>query len=298
MSEVAHLSQAAQAALMLPDDQRIARISGARWIGYTRAQELLTKLDDLLAYPCQPRMPNLLLYGATGNGKTMIISRFISRHPAQDNPEGEAAVVPVLAVQAPPLPSESRLYDTILEAVYAPYRPRDHVSKKQFQILRILRGIKTRMLVIDEIHHVLVGSTAQQRVVMNAVKYLSNELQIPLVGVGTLEAIRAIQADPQLASRFHRAELPLWRMGQEYRKLLASFERMLPLKRPSQLAREPLATTLLAMTEGTIGELSTLLKTAAIYAMRTGAERIDASVLAGLEWEPPSARHTPSRGHT
>jgi hypothetical protein len=132
---------------------------------------------------------------------------------------------------------------------------------------------------------------------MNAVKYLSNALQIPLVGVGTLEAVRAIQADPHLASRFSRAELPLWRMGREYRKLLASFERMLPLQRPSHLAREPLATTLLAMTEGTIGELATLLKRAAIDAIRPGAARIAASVLAGLEWEPPSARHAPSLGH-
>jgi len=297
MSEVGHLSQAAQAALMLPDDQRIARISGARWIGYTRAQEILTKLSDLLTYPRQPRMPNLLLYGATGNGKTMIINRFIMRHPAHDNPGGDAVVVPVLAVQAPPLPSESRLYDAILEAVCAPYKAREHVSTKQFQVLRILRGVQTRMLIIDEVHHVLVGSTTQQRVVMNAVKYLSNELQIPLVGIGTLEAVRAIQADPQLASRFYRAEVPLWRMGREYRKLLASFERMLPLKHSSHLAREPLATKLLAMTEGTIGELATLLKSAAIYAVRTGAERIDAAVLAGLEWEPPSARHTPSLGH-
>src|SRR5207245_10460763 len=38
MTEVDHLSQAAQAALRLPDHQRIERISGARWIGYTRAQ--------------------------------------------------------------------------------------------------------------------------------------------------------------------------------------------------------------------------------------------------------------------
>jgi hypothetical protein len=66
---------------------------------------------------------------------------------------------------------------------------------------------------------------------------------------------------------------------------------------PSVGPREPIATKLLAMTEGTIGELSTLLKSAAIYAVRTGAERIDASVLAGLEWEPPSARHAPSLGH-
>jgi transposase len=109
--------------------------------------------------------------------------------------------------------------------------------------------------------------------------------------VGTREAIRAIQADPQLASRFHRVELTTWRMDREYRKLLASFERMLPLKQPSQLHKEPLATQLLAMTEGTIGELSTLLKAAAISAVRSGIEHIDAEVLAAVDWEPPSVRH-------
>src|SRR3989442_1916317 len=116
MTQVDHLSQAAQKALRLPDDQRIERISGARWIGYTRAQDILTKLDDLLAYPHQPQMPNLLLYGATGNGKTMIINRFIRRHPTSGNPGGDAGVVPVLADQAPPVPRESRLYDANLEA--------------------------------------------------------------------------------------------------------------------------------------------------------------------------------------
>lgn len=296
MTEVDHLNEQARAALALTDAQRIERISRARWIGYTRAQILLSKLEDLLHYPRQPRMPNLLLYGATGNGKTMLINRLVKRHPAEDNPDGESVSVPVLALQAPPLPSESRLYDAILEAVYAPYKPRDQVSKKQFQVLQILRGVKTRLLVIDEIHHVLVGPVNQQRIVMNTLKYLSNELQIPLVGVGTREAVRAIQADPQLASRFHRAELPLWHMDQEYRKLLVSFERMLPLKRASQLYQDPLATQLLMMTEGTIGELSMLLKLAAITAVRTGTEQIDHALLKRLEWEPPSVRHTPHLG--
>jgi hypothetical protein len=297
MPEGAHLPEQGRAALALPDDQRIARISGARWIGYTRAHALLTKLEDLLAYPRQPRMPNVLLYGATGNGKTMIINRFVTRHPVQDPPDGDARHVPILAVQAPPFPSESRLYDAMLDALGAPYHARDPVSTKQFQVLRILQTVQTRMVILDEIHHVLVGSPNQQRIVMNTLKYLSNALQLPLVGVGTYEALRALHSEPQLASRFHRAELPLWGMGHEYRKLLASFEQMLPLKYPSQLAQEPLATRLLAMTEGTIGELAALLQSAAIYAVRTGVERIDASVLAALEWTPLSTRHPLSLGH-
>ena len=291
MTEGGHLSEHTRGALSLPDEQRIERIRRARWIGYTRAQAILTTLEDLLGYPRQPRMPNLLLYGETGNGKTFIVNRFAQRHPPDDNPEGDAAIVPVLVIQAPPLPSESRLYDAMLERLGAPYKSRDPVAKKQFQVLRLLRAVNTRMVIIDELHHALVGPANQQRIVMNALKYLSNELQLSLVGVGTREAIRAIQADPQLASRFHRVELATWHMDQEYRKLLASFERMLPLRKPSRLHKEPLATQLLAMTEGTIGELSILLKAAAISAVRSGIERIDAKVLAMVEWQPPSMRH-------
>jgi hypothetical protein len=48
---------------------------------------------------------------------------------------------------------------------------------------------------------------------------------VPLVGIGTAEAIRAVQADPQLANRFNPEILPKWKLDQEYLRLLASFEK-------------------------------------------------------------------------
>jgi hypothetical protein len=49
-------------------------------------------------------MPSLLVVGDTNAGKTMIANRFVQLHPACDNPGGDAAVVPVLLVQAPLAP--------------------------------------------------------------------------------------------------------------------------------------------------------------------------------------------------
>ena len=40
----------------------------------------------------------------------------------------------------------------------------------------------------------------QQRRLPNLLRWLGNELQIPLVAVGTAEALRAIQSDDQLAN--------------------------------------------------------------------------------------------------
>jgi hypothetical protein len=285
-----HLNEAAKAALESEDSERIDRVRSARWIGYTRAKRVLAKLDSLLTHPKQHRMPNLLLVGDTNNGKTVLVNRFEKLHPARDNPEGDGISVPVLYVQAPPTPDEGRFYNTILEKIFAPYKPNDRVDKKQFQTIRILSNIGTRMLIVDEIQHVLAGNLNKQRNFLNTVKYLGNELQIPIVGVGTEDAFNAIQTDPQLSNRFDPAILPRWEMGNEYLKLLASFERMLPLKKPSNLIEKGLSIKLLSMSEGVIGEISAVLSKAAVKAIETGGEHIGPKVLDSIDWTRPSER--------
>lgn len=290
MVKARHLHAAARGVLDLPAAERIEHLRRPRWIGYPRAKHLLDKLDDLLTHPKTHRMPNLLIIGDTNAGKTMLANRFVQLHPADDNPNGDAAIVEVLAIQAPPGPDEGRFYNAILEALFAPYNPRERVAQKQVQVLRILKGVGLRMLIIDEVHNVLTGPVNKQRQFLNVLKYLGNDLQIPLVGLGTKEALRAIQADPQLANRFEPAALPPWQLNQEFQMLLASFEQVLPLRKASRLADEQMARKLLTLSEGSLGELSVLLTSAAVYAVQSGTERIDEKVLTAIDWTLPSER--------
>lgn len=285
-----HLNEAARAKLALSDEERIRRIKTSRWIGYTRAHEVLDFMEDLLDHPPKHRMPNLLLVGDTNNGKTAIVQRFRELHPPQDNPDGDGIVLPVLIVHAPDEPSEDRFYNAILEAVFAPYKVKDKIDRKMYQVYQILRQVHLRMLVIDEIHDIVGGSSERHKKFLKAIKRLGNELRIPLVGVGTHEAFNAVNADPQLANRFHPMILPKWKAGTEYLKLLASFESMIPLRHPSGLIQRPLATKLLALSEGSIGELASLLERAAVRAIRTGRERIDEDALDNIGWVAPSER--------
>lgn len=285
-----HLNEAAKAALSLSDAERIDRARSARWIGYTRAKQVLAKLEVLLTHPKQHRMPNMLLVGDTNNGKTLLVNRFEKLHPEREHPDGDRLCLPVLNIQAPPTPDEARFYNTILEKLGAPYRSADRIDKKQFQSIRILSKIETKVLIIDELQHVLAGSDQKRRNFLNTIKYLGNELQIPIVGVGTKDAFNAIQTDPQLSNRFEPAILPRWEMGSEYLKLLASFERMMPLKKPSGLIENALALKVLSMSEGTIGEISSLLGRAAVKAIETGGERISSKLLDSLDWTRPSER--------
>src|SRR5439155_17694832 len=138
---VSHLTEQAHAALALSVDERIEHIRRPRWIGYTRAKQILDQLEDVLTYPKTHRMPGLLVVGDTNAGKTMLANRFVQQHPAADQRESEAAVVPILAIQAPPGPDEGRFYDSILEVLYARYHRREHVARKQWQVVRLLQRL-------------------------------------------------------------------------------------------------------------------------------------------------------------
>ena len=50
----------------------------------------------------------------------MIANRFQRLHTAADNANGKRETAPVLLIQAPPTPDESRFYGAILEALKSP----------------------------------------------------------------------------------------------------------------------------------------------------------------------------------
>lgn len=285
-----HLTVKTAEQLTLSDAERIRYILGEKWIGYPRAQAILDKLEDLLEYPDQPRMPNMLIVGETNNGKTMLIEHFHQRHLAYERPDRSGVDVPVLYIQAPPGPDERGLYNAIMNRLWESTRASESTDRARDRVVAILKKVQVRMIVIDEIHDLLAGPLLKQRRFLNVLKYLGNELRVPIVGVGIKDAARAVQVDPQLANRFLPEVLPHWELNADFARLMASFESLLPLKNPSALADKELASRILAMTGGTIGEMSRLLNEAAIYAIKKKTERIDAEGLAKCGYNSPSER--------
>lgn len=286
--DLGHLQPSAQGIARLPNAERVQRIRGDRWIGYSRAVEALARLEALYQWPTKQRMPNLLLVGPTNNGKSMIIEKFRRQHPPSSGVDEEQ--IPVLAVQMPSDPSVPRFYAGLLSAVGAPLRPRQRVGELEGLALNLLRRVGVRMLVIDELHNVLAGRDAARREFLNLLRFLGNELRIPLVGVGTREAYLAIRSDDQLENRFEPLTLPLWAEGTQVLSLLASFASSFPLRRPSPIATADMARYLLARSEGTIGELTRLLTEAAVAAVDSGEEAINQRALALATYTGPSER--------
>lgn len=289
MTTYMHLHSSVADYIELDANARIQWLKRPRWIGYPRAQEVMGKLEDLLRHPREARMPNMLLIGGTNNGKTRLIRNFAQRHRAEENPGGEHIIAPVLYTQAPPAPSEAGFYSEILNTLFEKV-PTSSTDAKRGRVIQVLRGIQLKVLIVDELHNILAGASVKQQQFLNMIKYLGNELQISIVGCGTGDLLRAVSIDPQIQNRFIPELLPKWQMNKEFRQLLMSFERILPLRKPSELHEPQLAGKILAMCEGTIGELSTLLNMAATYAIQRRYEQINADVLNACGYVPPSDR--------
>jgi len=249
-------------------------------------------MEDLLTFPKRTRMPNLLIVGPTNNGKTMIVEKFRRAHPPDEASETEDGVasIPVLKVQMPDGPDERRFFGGILQALGFPHVPSESISRRQDSAMRMLRATGVNLLIIDEVHNLLAGAQVQQRRMLNLLRWLGNELQIPLVAVGTAEALHAIQSDDQLANRFEPVGLPPWREGEEYRQLLSTLEAVLPLRRASHLAKPAIAQKILTAAEGILGEVVTIVTRAAVRAITTGSESISATVIDESGFIPPSQR--------
>jgi hypothetical protein len=190
-----HLLPLHQTIAAQQNHERIEWIRHDRWINHTKAEQVLARLSDLLSYPPRSRMPSLLIFGDPGMGKTKIIEKFLREHPSVYDDKTGMTRSPVAATQMPPIPSEREFYEGLIVSLGSimPYGvPVNHL-RHRFRVLA--RQMDVRMLIIDEINTMLAGTFREQRVFLNSIRLLANDLKLPLVCVGTQEAKQALMTD-------------------------------------------------------------------------------------------------------
>lgn len=277
--DLSHLSPRTAQVALLDTTSRIEYITSKRWVTYPRGEAILERMEDILRHPKTTRMPGMLLVGRSNNGKSALLEQFERMHPAQDHPEAAAIFAPVIRIDAPPSPSESSVYDLIMEAVASMPRPHYSVSEKRNHILGLLPKMGVKMLIVDEINSILSGSLPKQREFLNSLKFLSNMLKISIVAAGTQEALQAVRTDEQIYNRLKAEPLVVWKYDMDFRQLLADLETLLPLRQPSGLSGSALAKMIHARIDGTIGDTSEFLNAAAKWAVKNGKELIDIDAL-------------------
>jgi len=245
-------------------------------------------------------MPNLLILSPTNNGKTMLIKRFMLCYPPKYKPKvgwldymddhNYYEGLPVLYVQMPSNPDLKRFYGLILHTLGVPISTSVRAMVLESTVLKLLTALKTKMLIIDELHNVLSGRVDSQREFLNLLRFLGNQLEIPIIAIGTKEAYLVIRSDDQLENRFEPYILPEWKYDQEYLSLLATYNKILPLKYSFDLTKASIAKKIFGMSDGKIGEICMIIKRAAIWGIRFVGETINEHVLEQIEYKSPTER--------
>jgi hypothetical protein len=139
-----------------PSGKRIKELAISPIIGYPLAKKAMERLEDLLVHPPTHRMPNLLLVGNTNNGKTIIADVSCSNTPPIRCPE-DFVRVPVVMVQH--LPCRTRNGCTRHSRPARRSTQDQRQNRSQATPGDAIAGDRpARMLIIDEIHHVLAAA--------------------------------------------------------------------------------------------------------------------------------------------
>lgn len=281
---VDHLDPEVLPVLQMSLEERIKYVCSDSWIEYTHAERVLDALEDIFNYPRSIRMPNALIVGEPGNGKSTLAEEFKKRHPATHDAMGDP-IVPVIIVHMPSKPSESEFYSQILYALDIAHRATDKPMSKLNQLTKLIFDLRTRVILIDEFHDLQHCSAREQRLFLAVLKKLTNLLKISIVGIGIRTSITVMHTDRQFSSRFQTLALPRWELNKDFRRLVASLERQLPLALPSNLDQRETTIKLFSLSEGTIGGLVKALEEATKYALRNKEERITLETLNRMKFQ-------------
>src|SRR5271170_7884998 len=235
----------------------LTAIERDRWIGYPAGDAGLIRLSELFSMRARVRMPCLLIYGVSGAGKSMLLEKFKRDHtPKRPVRQGQR---PIIVTQMPPVPVVRSLYGEILRTLGGNVRPTARFYELEHAAISLLTHANPRMLIIDEIQHLLSCSAREQRAALNMIKFLSNDRRMTIVAAGTHEALHVMRFDPQIASRFEQMELPVWTESEELRRFVAGYLAMLPIRKNSAAIDQRFIEYVLALTDGVTG-LRTLAK--------------------------------------
>lgn len=300
VSAYPHLDTATAAMLSRPPAERLAWFQTEWWIDYPLATEILETLEALRAKPRRQRMAGHVIAAESNNGKSMIAKRFADSHPPKfiDDELGPRTQISVIFLELMPEPSQAAILDELLEAVGAPYRPKDSPQEKRRVLIEALRDADLRVLVIDELQRLLGAKQDQRRVILDLLRYIANQVPVPLAVFSTPRGSGALAMSDETINRLRPMPLPRWKLDPDFQRLLASFELRMPLTKPSNLKGREMATLIHELTEGLIGEVYGLLEMALQSALGKQADSITLELLRSLSWVKPAERKREAKAQT
>lgn len=274
-SAVSRLHPIADRVLEGSDRERAGMIIADRTIRYPALEQVVAQAEWMIHEPRQTRARGLVACTARANGKTSLAKLIHERYSDYDRPD----VPCVLRISMAGVRDARSVYGRIMENLGSPARISHRLSDRELLVQRLLRDVDCRLLILDEVQDILLGSEREQQRALEGIKLLMNELCLPILAFGTEKAAQGFNSDAHLAARFEQYTLPAWQSDSTLANFLATYERFLPLRKPSNLASADKLAVLAKIGGGVLGNIVTRVQNAALAAIADGSECITKELL-------------------
>lgn len=277
-----------------PAEERIL----ARWesifIDLEVLEPVFSALKLMASQPDKERQNNLLISGESAVGKSKTLQHYVNdvmREAQATQPllSTEYANIPAFRIRVP-VTDQASFYVRILEALGRKDRRERPLHRLSHDAVEMMRRCNVRLPIFDEFH----SSDPEEvgiRTFAAALKDVGATIQRPIVLAGTEKAVRIVEKDPELKTRFTLIEMHRFDSANDaFQGMLYNFETRIPLRKASNLADEPLCSAIFELTRGLIGDVSTLLSSAAMKAIETEEEQITLEILQGLDFAKSQER--------
>jgi hypothetical protein len=173
-----------------------------------------------------------------------------------------------------------------LEALQAPIITNHRSVDKAAVIRRMLAAHRTRVVIFDEIQHLCYSRRRDRLVVLDTIKAVSTVYQVNVICAGTNGVEREFLAAPQLERRFEIATFTRWKADTAFKRFLGAYERVRPLRLPSQLTEPQMMRAILEETGGITHRVVQRLNAAAMVAVHERVERITPDLICVQRTDP------------
>ena len=287
MNYHSHLNPKASAYLDKGVGERAAFIKLDRLYVHPILAAIQNHVRALVTQPRTSRASGVLVHGAPGAGKTQVGLAAQRTFPAVRNGDG-VMTQPVVMISLSEARDARMIYTRLLTALGTPQPDKVIKSRDREQLaLKLLLHSETRLLVVDETQDVLFTTDYQRQATLNTIKYVMNEIGLPILALGTDEAAKAFTGNQHMAARFKPYQLPIWSNDATARHLLGTIEKWLPLRLPSGLSSAQMTQTIIKASSGSMSEIIRITKDAAIFSILDGSEKITAALVEKAVAEVP-----------
>ena len=265
----------AERLLEATDRDRAAFVIQDLTIRYPALEQVVAEAEWMIHEPRQTRARGLIVCASKDNGKTSLAKLIHDRF----NDYHHVDLPCVLRISMSGVRDARSVYGRIMEELGSPARISHRLSDRELLVQRLLRDVDCRLLILDEVQDILLGSEREQQRALEGIKLLMNELKLPILAFGAEKAGQAFNSDGHLAARFAQITMPTWKADSTLANFLATYEHFLPLRQPSHLAAPDKLAFLAKVGDGILGNIVRRIKNAALTAIVEGSDCITLELL-------------------